>query len=88
MFLPYKISLFVWLLLLNHVSTKDNLVRCRGVSNNDQNCIGACGMNEEDVGHLFMTCDFYGTLGWFQAALDFLWQLMVIYMTILFSSVA
>jgi len=45
-------------------------------------------MNEEDVGHLFMTCDFYGTLGWFQAALDFLWQLMVIYMTILFSLVA
>jgi len=50
-----KVNLFVWRLLLNHISTKDNLFR-RGVVPLDEcNCIGGCGM-VEDNNHLFVRC--------------------------------
>lgn len=48
-------------LFLNRISTKDNLLRRRVLSLNDQICYGGCGLNE-DRDHLLGTCDFYGNI--------------------------
>jgi len=42
--IPIKVSLFVWSLLLNRLSTKDNLMRRSIVHANDLTCATGCGV--------------------------------------------
>ena len=53
-----KVSMFAWLLFHNRLPTKDNLMRRRVLSINDQLCTGECECTE-DRDHLFVTCVFY-----------------------------
>lgn len=58
---PLKVSLFVWRLLRNQIPTKDNLLR-RGIIQSDSLlCVSGCGA-EESVDHLFMRCNFFGSI--------------------------
>jgi hypothetical protein len=54
-FIPTKVSLFVWCLLLNRLPTKDNLLRRRIVQVDDTVCAYGCG-EPESASHLFLEC--------------------------------
>jgi len=58
---PLKVSIFAWRLLRNRLPTRTNLVR-RGILSSDAaGCLPGCGGNKTSQ-HLFISCDFYGTL--------------------------
>jgi hypothetical protein len=59
--IPSKVSVFVWRLLRNRLPTKDNLLRRRVLSHNEVACVAGCG-NRETAKHLFLDCDFFGSL--------------------------
>ena len=48
---PLKIFIFVWRLILNRISAKDNLVRRRILVTNDHKCVTNYGV-AEDIDHL------------------------------------
>jgi len=50
---PLKVNLFVWRMLLNRISTKDNLFQRHVIPLDDCYCIGGCGV-VEDRNHLFV----------------------------------
>ncbi|GLT45963.1 hypothetical protein SLA2020_197560 [Shorea laevis] len=54
-FIPSKISIFVWRLLLNRLPTKDNLL-LRGVSLAPNTACVLCGAHLENVNHVFAKC--------------------------------
>ena len=58
---PLKICLFACRLLQNRLPTIDNLIRRGALHNNNQFCWGGCG-STENADHLFMNCDFYGSI--------------------------
>jgi len=53
--IPSKVSLFVWRLLCNRLSAKDNLVRRSILQFGGIACASACG-NSETANHLFIGC--------------------------------
>jgi hypothetical protein len=55
-FIPSKVSLFVWRLLRNRLSTRDNLVRRRVLLISDSVCVSSCG-EPETAAHLFFGCN-------------------------------
>ena len=56
-----KISIFSWMLLRTRLPTRSNLVD-RGIIIDDAvGCLTGCGVTETSQ-HLFITCDFYGSL--------------------------
>ena len=58
---PLKVVLFAWRLIRDRLPTKDNLLR-RGVIHFDSRLCGAgCGTNETSY-HLFLHCNFLGTV--------------------------
>jgi len=59
--IPSKVSVFVWRLLRNRLSTKDNLLRRRIISHEDSACVAGCG-KQETTNHLFLGCDIFGLL--------------------------
>jgi len=59
---PLKISIFAWRLILNGISTEDNLIRWRIIAHANHNCSENCGIIE-DNNHFFFQCDFYGQFG-------------------------
>jgi len=61
---PLKVSIFVWRLLRNCLPRRQNLVHRGILSDIDVGCLLGCGY-VETAQHLFISCDFYGTL-WFQ----------------------
>jgi hypothetical protein len=54
---PSKVSAFAWQLLLDRVSTKDNLVK-RGLMHWGEDMCSLCGLNVETTRHLFLHCRF------------------------------
>ena len=56
MFIPAKVSLFVWCLLRNHLPTKDNLLRRRVIQVDGTTCAFGCG-ETESANHLFLGCE-------------------------------
>ena len=58
--IPSKVSLFVWRLLRNRLSTKDNLMR-HALHHTDMTCISGCG-DSEMATHLFLHCDIFNSL--------------------------
>ena len=60
-YVPLKVSLFAWRLLRNWLPTKDNLVWRCALQQDDNQCVGGCGL-EEIAGHLFLGCDIFGSL--------------------------
>jgi hypothetical protein len=59
--IPSKVSAFLWRLLRNRLSTKDNLVRRNVLSHNEAVCVSGCGRIESAT-HLFLDCDVFGSL--------------------------
>jgi len=59
-------------LLLNRILTKDNLFKRGVIQYNNQRYMGDCGFNE-DIDHLFVTCNFFGNI----RGLVSLWQCFV-----------
>jgi hypothetical protein len=55
---PSKVAGFVWLVLLNRVPTRDNLIRRRVIPEDGHRCCVFCGENVESVSHLFLYCGF------------------------------
>ncbi|GLT47053.1 hypothetical protein SLA2020_207750 [Shorea laevis] len=54
-YVPSKVSVFIWRLLLNRLPSKDNLI-LRGVKDlSNSNCV-LCGAEMEDINHLFAKC--------------------------------
>jgi hypothetical protein len=61
---PLKVILFVWRLFRDRLPTKDNLFR-RGVIQNDSlMCVAGCG-SEESLAHLFLHCNFFGSVWYY-----------------------
>lgn len=61
---PLKVTIFGWRLFMNHITTKDNLVRWQVLITNDHRCVANFGV-AENKDHLFVTCNFlvnYGLL--------------------------
>jgi len=58
---PLKVSVFVWRLLRNRLSTKDNLICRRVLHHDDTLCVGGCG-DPKTTTHLFFHCDTFGRL--------------------------
>jgi len=56
-----KVSLFVWRLLRNRLSTKDNLVRWRVLHQDDVACVSGC-RNSETATDLFLGCPIFSSL--------------------------
>ena len=54
--IPLKVSLFAWRLLHNRLPAHDNLVRCRVLHYDANQCVGGCGL-QETATHLFLNCD-------------------------------
>jgi len=54
-------SLFAWKLINNRIPTKDNLVLWGVLPTGSMLCSGGCSQ-EEIIKHLFLECDFYGSL--------------------------
>ena len=59
--IPSKVSLFVWRLLRNKLSTKDNLMQRHVLHQTHMACISGCGALETAT-HLFLHCDIFGSL--------------------------
>ena len=62
--------MFAWRLLLNRLPTRDDLLRRHVLPIDEQLCTEGCG-NNEDRNHLFVSCDFFGSIwfmicGWLQ----------------------
>jgi hypothetical protein len=57
--IPLKVSVFVWRLLRNRLSTKDNLIRRHIILIDDTSCIGGCS-SSETTDHFFFRCDHFG----------------------------
>jgi hypothetical protein len=51
---PPKVIGFVWLVLLNRVPTRDNLIRRRVIPEDGHRCCVFCGDSVESVPHLFL----------------------------------
>jgi hypothetical protein len=58
------VSLFVWRLLNNRLSTKDNLIRREMTHLDSILCAGGCGV-AETFKHLFLGCNFFHFL-WYK----------------------
>ena len=58
---PLKVSIFAWRLLWNRLPTRTNLVHRGILSGAVAGCLSGCG-DIETSQHLFISCDFYGTL--------------------------
>lgn len=58
---PLKISIFAWRLLLNRLPTRLNLVDRGIIIDVVAGCLTGCDGTETSQ-HLFITCDFYGSL--------------------------
>jgi len=61
---PLKVSIFAWRLVKNRLPTHANLVHRGILPDPVAGCLCGCGDTETSQ-HLFISCDFYGTL-WFQ----------------------
>ncbi|XP_025692385.1 uncharacterized protein [Arachis hypogaea] len=55
-FVPPRIELLSWFVLIGRVNTKDRLCRLRVLDQNDKLCV-LCSKSEETVFHLFLGCD-------------------------------
>lgn len=44
---PLKVNNFEWSLFLNRIPTKDNLFKRGVILDEDQQCMGGCGSNED-----------------------------------------
>jgi len=58
---PLKVSIFAWRLVKNRFPTRTNLVHRGIMSDAGAGCLCGCG-DTETTQHLFISCDFYGTL--------------------------
>ena len=58
---PLKVSIFAWRLVKNRLPTRANLVHHGTLSDAGAGCLCGCG-DTETTQHLFISCDFYGTL--------------------------
>jgi len=58
---PLKVNIFIWCLFLNHIQTKNNLVK-RNILANVNTLYSADYAFMEDRDHLFFQCDLYGRL--------------------------
>lgn len=58
---PLKVSIFVWRMFRNRLSTKDNLERRGVIQLNSNTCIIGCGQHET-LDHLFVKYQFFGRL--------------------------
>ncbi|XP_024628870.1 uncharacterized protein [Medicago truncatula] len=61
---PLKVSIFAWRLVKNRLPTRSNLLGRGVLLPADAGCLLGCGLVETSQ-HLFISCDFYGTL-WFK----------------------
>jgi hypothetical protein len=61
---PLKVNIFAWRLLRNRLPTTDNLIKRKVLQLNSTSCSGGCG-SQEDIDHLFLTCEFYGKI-WYE----------------------
>ena len=59
--IPLKVSIFAWRLVKNRLPTRANLVHRGILSDAVAGCLCGCGATETSQ-HLFISCDFYGTL--------------------------
>jgi len=58
---PLKVSILAWRLLRDRLPTKSNLLRRGIIHDENTSCVAGCGCIES-VQHLFISCDFLGTL--------------------------
>jgi len=58
---PLKVSIFAWRLVKNRLPTRANLVHRGILLDAGAGCLCGCG-DTETTQHLFISCDFYGTL--------------------------
>jgi hypothetical protein len=54
---PSKVSGFAWLVLRDRVPTRENLIRCRVLPDDGQQCCVFCGDSAETVPHLVLYCN-------------------------------
>jgi len=58
---PSKVSILAWRLLRDRLPTKSNMLRRGIIHGENSSCVAGCGCIES-VQHLFISCDFFGTL--------------------------
>jgi hypothetical protein len=57
-FAHLEVTLFIWRLLQNRISTEDNLFKRGILQQNSQICVTECGM-VESADHHFLDCPFF-----------------------------